>query len=46
MHIMNYRARFIGGSLKVESGENRGVAITCLFPLANGMRDSRNEFKR
>jgi signal transduction histidine kinase len=34
MQIMNYRARMIGGSLKVESGGVRGIAITCIFPLA------------
>jgi PAS domain S-box-containing protein len=34
MQIMNYRARMIGGSLKVESGGNHGVTITCTFPLA------------
>jgi len=33
MQIMNYRARMIGGSLKVESGQNRGVTIQCTFPL-------------
>jgi PAS domain S-box-containing protein len=33
MQIMNYRARMIGGSLKVESGEDRGVTIQCTFPL-------------
>lgn len=38
MQIMNYRARMIGGSLKVESGRTRGVTITCLFPLARGAR--------
>jgi PAS domain S-box-containing protein len=36
MQIMNYRARIIGGSLRVESSENRGVTITCVFPLGNG----------
>ncbi len=35
MQIMNYRARMIGGSLNVESGEAHGVTITCLFPLTN-----------
>ena len=35
MHIMNYRARMIGGSLKVESG-TQGVSITCLFPMTAG----------
>jgi PAS domain S-box-containing protein len=34
MQIMNYRARMIGGSLKIESGEDRGLTITCTFPLA------------
>ena len=34
IQIMNYRARMIGGSLQVESGEDRGVTITCQFPLA------------
>ena len=33
MQIMNYRVRMIGGSLKVQSGEARGVTITCLFPI-------------
>jgi PAS domain S-box-containing protein len=33
IEIMNYRARMIGGSLRVESGGECGVAITCLFPL-------------
>jgi PAS domain S-box-containing protein len=36
MQIMNYRARMIGGSLKVESGKHRGVTVTCLFPLRRG----------
>jgi PAS domain S-box-containing protein len=35
MQIMHYRARMIGGSLKVESGRVRGITITCQFPLAN-----------
>src|SRR5580693_5344369 len=38
MQIMNYRARMIGGSLKVESGGTRGITITCLFPLAKGKK--------
>jgi two-component system CheB/CheR fusion protein len=41
MQIMNYRARMVGGSLKVESGETRGVTITCLFPLTENERRSR-----
>jgi PAS domain S-box-containing protein len=39
LQIMNYRARMIGGSLKVESDDNNGVTITCLFPL--GRREDR-----
>jgi PAS domain S-box-containing protein len=42
MQIMNYRARMIGGSLKVESGEVRGMTITCLFPLATGRNSLEN----
>ena len=38
MQIMNYRARIIGGSLKVDSGKPRGVTITCIFPLAEGKK--------
>jgi len=34
MQIMNYRARMIGGTLKVESGGVGGITITCQFPLA------------
>lgn len=36
MQIMSYRARMIGGSLKVESAAGRGVMIACMFPLAEG----------
>jgi PAS domain S-box-containing protein len=32
LQIMSYRARMIGGSLKVESGEPSGVTIICRFP--------------
>src|SRR5579863_2976640 len=38
MQIMDYRARMIGGSLKVESGGPCGITIRCLFPLAKGKR--------
>ena len=44
MQIMNYRARMIGGSLKVEGGADRGVAITCVFPMIERPRNpSRGE---
>jgi PAS domain S-box-containing protein len=36
LQIMNYRARMIGGSLKVESDGARGVSVMCLFPVASG----------
>jgi signal transduction histidine kinase len=41
MQIMNYRARMIGGSLKVECGGGRGLAITCRFPLEGGKQRMR-----
>ncbi|MGA9798992.1 MAG: PAS domain S-box protein [Terriglobales bacterium] len=34
LQIMNYRARMIGGSLKVQGGKTHGTAVTCIFPLA------------
>ncbi len=43
LQIMNYRARMIGGSLKVESDDNSGVTITCLFPLDSGEERSAKE---
>jgi two-component system CheB/CheR fusion protein len=41
MQIMHYRARMIGGSLKVESGRARGISITCQFPLAKARQGMR-----
>jgi len=41
MQIMNYRARMIGGSLKVECSVGRGLAITCRFPLERGKQRMR-----
>ena len=42
MQIMNYRARMIGGLLKVECGAGvRGLAITCQFPLVRGEQRMR-----
>lgn len=32
LQIMSYRARMIGGSLKISSDEEYGVTITCRFP--------------
>jgi hypothetical protein len=39
MHIMNYRARTIGGYSHVKSGKNRGVGVTRQFPLKRGGYD-------
>jgi two-component system, LuxR family, sensor kinase FixL len=33
LQIMNYRARIIGGLLKVQNGKSHGTAVTCTFPL-------------
>ena len=33
LSIMNYRANMVGGSLKVSPSEDRGITVTCLFPL-------------
>jgi PAS domain S-box-containing protein len=35
LSIMNYRADMIGGSLKVQSNDGRGITVTCVFPLRN-----------
>jgi PAS domain S-box-containing protein len=33
LSIMNYRADMVGGSLKVQPNEGRGVTVTCVFPV-------------
>jgi len=33
LHIMNYRASMIGGTLDVRPGRIRGTAVTCTFPV-------------
>jgi signal transduction histidine kinase len=33
LHIMNYRAGMIGGTLDVRPGRIRGTAVTCTFPV-------------
>ncbi|HLX83831.1 MAG TPA: PAS domain S-box protein [Terriglobales bacterium] len=42
LQIMNYRARMIGGSLKVESNGAPGVSVICLFPVASA-REGRHK---
>ncbi len=36
LHIMNYRAKMIGGSLEITPGKPRGTVVTCRFPITNG----------
>ena len=33
LHLMNYRARMVGGSLEVQRVETGGTMVTCLFPV-------------
>ena len=33
LSIMNYRADMVGGSLKVQPNEGRGITVTCTFPI-------------
>ncbi len=35
LHIMNYRAGMIGGSLEVRRNGVRGTVVTCIFPAQN-----------
>jgi len=39
MQIMNYRARMIGGSLKVENHESGGMVVSCFFPVTKDNRE-------
>ena len=34
LHLMNYRARMVGGSLEVQKVPAGGTIVTCLFPVA------------
>jgi PAS domain S-box-containing protein len=43
-HIMNYRARLMGGQLKVESPEKGGTRVACYLP--NGTVESSKRKKR
>jgi len=33
LHIMNYRAGIIGGTLEVRRDQSRGTVVTCRFPI-------------
>jgi PAS domain S-box-containing protein len=35
LSIMNYRAGMVGGSLKIQPNEDRGIMVTCMFPIRN-----------
>ncbi len=41
LHIMNYRAGMISGSLEVRREQPRGTVVTCRFPLATNDSTSR-----
>jgi PAS domain S-box-containing protein len=33
LHLMNYRARMVGGALEVQRADSGGTVVTCLFPV-------------
>jgi PAS domain S-box-containing protein len=33
LNIMDYRADMVGGSLKVQPNQDRGITVTCTFPI-------------
>jgi signal transduction histidine kinase len=35
LSIMNYRADMVGGAVKVQPNEDRGITVTCVFPIRN-----------
>ncbi len=35
LHIMNYRAKMIGGTLEVKPSKPRGTVVSCLFPIGD-----------
>jgi signal transduction histidine kinase len=39
LHLMNYRARMVGGSLDVQNVATGGTRVTCLFPIAPPVQD-------
>ena len=45
MHLMNYRARIVGGSLEVQPGETGGTMVTCLFPMPPANNGNRTRQK-
>ena len=43
MHIMNYRAGMVGGTLEIRREQPRGTIVTCRFPISE---DRRTESRR
>jgi PAS domain S-box-containing protein len=39
LHLMNYRARMVGGSLEVQRAPTGGTLVTCLFPVSSPRGD-------
>jgi signal transduction histidine kinase len=35
LHIMNYRARMIGGTMEIYPAKPRGTVVMCSFPVSN-----------
>jgi len=38
LHIMNYRAKMIGGALEVKQSKPHGTVVSCLFPIGNEVK--------
>jgi PAS domain S-box-containing protein len=39
MHIMNYRAGMVGGTLEIRREQPRGTIVTCRFPISESAND-------
>jgi PAS domain S-box-containing protein len=40
MHIMNYRAGMVGGTLEIRREQPRGTIVTCRFPISESAKNS------
>ncbi len=45
LHIMNYRAGMIGGSVEIRREQPRGTAVTCRFPTTHVTKPGRQEYE-
>jgi signal transduction histidine kinase len=45
LHLMNYRARVVGGALEVQRGTTGGTVVTCLFPVLPVGREEGTKVK-